>query len=70
QTLKRMQCDYVYPALGDRKSPKEWDEKGKPDLLKNATARKEAILAEPSRAAFDPILDKAIRNKFRIHLQS
>jgi len=68
QTLARMQTDFVYPALGDRTSPKEWDDIGKPDLITNATARKEAILAEPSAARFDPVTDQAIRKRFTIHL--
>ncbi|MDF3413946.1 trimethylamine methyltransferase family protein [Sulfitobacter sp. M57] len=68
QTLGRMEIDHVYPALGNRSSPKEWDELGKPELVPNATLRKEAILAEPASARFDPILDKAIRESFRIHL--
>ena len=33
QTLSRMEQDHVYPTLGDRTSPKEWAEKGKPDLI-------------------------------------
>lgn len=68
QTLSRMELDHVYPALGNRSSPKEWDELGKPDLIKNATARKEEILGQRSRARFDPIVDMAIREKFNIHL--
>lgn len=68
ETLARMQSDYVYPKLGDRKSPKEWDEVGKPDLLKNATTRKEAILATPSQARLDPATDRVIRERFNIHL--
>ncbi|MBI1416739.1 MAG: methyltransferase [Limimaricola sp.] len=68
QTLSRMQSDHVYPRTADRYSPKEWVEKGKPDLVTNATARKEAILAQPSAAAFDPVTDAAIRSRFRIHL--
>lgn len=68
QTLSRMEMDHVYPALGDRSSPKEWVELGKPNLVKKATARKEAILSEPSAARFDPMLDKAIRERFTIHL--
>ena len=67
-TLARMQADHVYPAMGDRTSPKEWAERGKPDLLARATARKEAILAERSEARFAPDLDRAIRERFRIHL--
>ena len=63
-----MELDHVYPALGDRTSPKEWAEVGKPNLVAGATARKEAILAEPSNARFDPELDAAIRAAFNIHL--
>ena len=53
QTLKLMQTEYIYPALGDRSSPKEWIENGKPDLLANAIQRKDAILSEPTNARFD-----------------
>ncbi|MDA5094324.1 trimethylamine methyltransferase family protein [Aliiroseovarius sp. KMU-50] len=69
QTLSRMQADYVYPKLGDRTSPKEWAENGKPDLIANATARKIEMLAKPSQAAFDPQLDAQIRTAFNIHLK-
>jgi len=68
QTLARMETDYVYPALGDRTSPKEWVEIGKPDLVQKAMARKQAILSEPSAARFDPLTDRTIRDRFRIHL--
>lgn len=69
QTLARMQTDYVYPALGDRSSPKEWEERGRPDLLRNAIRRKNEILSEPSAAAFDPALDREIRARFPIALE-
>lgn len=68
QTLGRMQSDYVYPALGDRTSPKEWAEIGKPDLLAKAIARKEEILATRSAARLDPVTDAQIRAAFNIHL--
>jgi trimethylamine--corrinoid protein Co-methyltransferase len=68
QTLGRMQTDHVYPELGDRTSPKEWEENGKPDLVTKARARKEEILSHRAAARFDPMLDAAIRAKFRIHL--
>ncbi|WP_102107782.1 trimethylamine methyltransferase family protein [Oceaniglobus roseus] len=68
QTLARMQTDYIYPALGDRTSPKEWEERQRPDLLKNATRRKAELLAMPVRARFDPPTDARIRAQFRIHL--
>ncbi len=68
QTLSVMQTEYIYPELGDRTSPKEWDELGKPDLIQKAIARKEAILSEPSSARFAPDIDRAIREAFKIHL--
>ena len=68
QTLKRMQSDYVYPTLGDRTSPKEWVEIGKPNLLEKATKRKEEILSERSAALFDQQLDASLRKKYTIHL--
>ncbi|MBR9864022.1 MAG: trimethylamine methyltransferase family protein [Rhodobacteraceae bacterium] len=68
QTLSLMQTEYIYPALGDRSSPKEWAELGKPDLIRKAIKRKNEILAEPSKARFDPQTDAAIRAAFTIHL--
>ena len=68
QTLSVMQTEYIYPELGDRTSPKEWDELGKPDLIQKAIARKEAILSEASSARFAPEVDRAIREGFKIHL--
>ncbi|AXI46189.1 methyltransferase [Sulfitobacter sp. SK012] len=68
ETLSRMQSDNVYPALGNRMSPKEWVEMEKPDLLVGATARKEAILATRAEARFPADLDAEIRAKFNIHL--
>ncbi|MCP9483083.1 trimethylamine methyltransferase family protein [Shimia sp. CNT1-13L.2] len=68
ETLARMESDYVYPALGDRTSPKEWVEVGKPNLVQKAIERKEEILSEPSAARLDPALDMALRERFNIHL--
>ncbi|MGR3661565.1 MAG: trimethylamine methyltransferase family protein [Paracoccaceae bacterium] len=68
QTLSIMQTEYIYPSLADRSSPKEWLEMDRPDLLQNATKRKEDILATRSEARFEPALDAKIRAKFNIHL--
>lgn len=68
KTLALMETEFAYPALGSRTSPKEWAEMDKPDLLDLATARKEAILSEPSAARLDPLLDAEIRKRFNIHL--
>ncbi|MDZ7708854.1 MAG: trimethylamine methyltransferase family protein [Roseovarius sp.] len=68
QTLARMQTDYLYPACANRASPKEWVEQGQPDLIATATARKDRILATRAPARFDPATDRAIRERFAIHL--
>lgn len=68
QTLSLMQTEYIYPAIGDRTSPKEWMELGKPNLIQKATQRKTEILADRSAARFDPQTDARIREKFKIHL--
>ncbi|MEM9436886.1 MAG: trimethylamine methyltransferase family protein [Pseudomonadota bacterium] len=68
QTLTLMERDFVYPTFGDRTSPKEWDENGKPGLVDKAKARVQEILSAPSDAAFDSELDAAIRERFTIHL--
>jgi len=70
QTLQRMQTEYVYPALADRSSPKEWQELQKPDLIEAASARKADILSRRTTARFDAATDAAIRARFRIHLAS
>ena len=68
QTLSLMQTEYIYPALADRTSPKEWLEQDRPNLLARAIARKEEILATRSDARFSPAVDQAIRDRFKIHL--
>ena len=66
QTLKLMQTEYIYPALGNRMSPKEWNEAGRPRLLDNAKKRTADILAK-APVQIDPALDRAIRAKYPIH---
>ena len=63
-----MEADYVYPIFGDRTSPKEWAENGKPDLIEKAIARKNEILSQPSKAEFDAELDSRLRKITNIHL--
>ncbi|MEM7752069.1 MAG: trimethylamine methyltransferase family protein [Pseudomonadota bacterium] len=67
QTLQLMQTEYTYPVLGNRMSPKEWNEAGRPELLPAAKARKDAILADaPCQVA--PDIDRAVRERFKIYL--
>ncbi len=66
QTLGLMQTEYIYPAVADRLSPKEWAEVGKPGLIERAIERKNKILAE-ARMMIDPAVDQEIRKAFRIY---
>ncbi len=68
QTLNLMQTEYIYPSLGDRTSPKEWAEIGKPNLVKKAVEKKEYILNNAANK-IDPEIDNKIKAKFNIYLQ-
>ncbi len=68
KTLALMQSDFVYPTLGNRMSPKEWEEAEKPDLIANATARKNEILAQGA-CQIDPALDSAVRDRWPIYFK-
>lgn len=66
QTLALMQTEYIYPTLGNRMSPKEWNEAGRPQLLDQAIKRKNDILAK-AQIQFDPAIDAAIRKDYNIY---
>jgi len=68
QTLKLMERDYVYPDLGDRTSPKEWLERGKPDLVENATKEKKRILDTVFPNHIPADVDQVIRSVVDIKL--
>ena len=68
QTLGVMQKEYIYPALADRNSPKEWYEKHRPELLARAVARKEEILNAPGLSRLTPEQEAAFQDRFKIHL--
>ena len=68
QTISLMQSEYIYPVIGDRSSPKEWEELNKPNLVQNATARKERILGAGDQGFIDAELDAMLRGKYKIYL--
>ena len=68
QTLDVMQTEYVYPILGDRTSPKEWNENGRPDLLEKAIARKREILDGFQPTHLSAEVERLLRERFNIHL--
>jgi trimethylamine---corrinoid protein Co-methyltransferase len=68
QTLRLMQTEYVYPAIGDRTSPKEWAEQGKPRLIDRALRQTKVILAEHFPRHVPDAIDQAIRTRFPVRL--
>jgi trimethylamine--corrinoid protein Co-methyltransferase len=68
QTLQLMQRDYVYPLVGDRMSPKEWVEKGRPNILDRAIRRVRETLDQHFPDHVSPAIDDAIRAKFPVRL--
>ncbi|WP_187968017.1 trimethylamine methyltransferase family protein [Aquibium microcysteis] len=66
QTLQLMQTEYVYPAIADRFSPKEWAEKGRPDILQRAIAEKRRILS----SHFPRHVGKALDDRLRLRFQN
>ena len=61
QTLRLMQIEYFYPAVADRFSPKEWNEKGRPDILQRAIAEKRRILETHFPRHVSREIDDALR---------
>jgi len=68
QTLRLMQTEYIYPATGNRMTPKEWEESQKPNILANATREKQRILGSHFPEYISPEIDRAIRAKYNIFL--
>lgn len=67
-TLDRMQRDYIYPKLGNRMSPKEWGEAGRPDIIEVAIKAKKRLLAETFPSHMNAAIDADLRARFPIKL--
>jgi trimethylamine--corrinoid protein Co-methyltransferase len=63
-----MQKDYLYPSVGDRSSPKEWDEKGRPSILDRAGRRLQDILDGHFPTHIPAHVDDIIREQFPVRL--
>ncbi|MXZ81231.1 MAG: methyltransferase [Gammaproteobacteria bacterium] len=68
QTLENMKSHYSYPALGDRRTPREWEESGANDI--RAVARRQAaeILRDHFPAHIDDTVDLDLRQRFDLLL--
>jgi trimethylamine--corrinoid protein Co-methyltransferase len=68
QTLALMEKEYVYPRLGDRSTPDEWQRQGATDMRARALERVREILGSHYPAHIEPDRDAEIRARFPIRL--
>ena len=68
ETYKRMQTDFLYPEISDRRSHEEWEADGRPDIRTPAKARARDILASHYPQHLHEELDKRLRDRFDIRL--
>ncbi len=69
QTLQLMQTEYLYPGVGDRKSPNEWNEQGGLDAAERAAIKVRDILASHYPSHVSEAVDAEIRRRFPIRLE-
>ena len=69
QTLELMQTEYLYPDFADRTSPKEWNELGKPELIRKATKKKNHIIKNYKPQYISKNIDEKIRKNFPIKIR-
>ena len=69
-TMALMENHYLYPTVGDRTSPKEWAEKGKPTLIDTAQKKLHDILSTHYPNYVGEELDAELRTDFEIKLDS
>ncbi|MGI9291765.1 MAG: trimethylamine methyltransferase family protein [Gammaproteobacteria bacterium] len=68
ETLERMQSDFVYPEIGDRRTIAEWEADDGPDIRSIAIDRTLKILEQHHPHHLSDELDRALRERFDIRL--
>ncbi len=68
ETLARMQSDFVYPEIADRRSIEEWEADGSRDIHEVARERTREILAAHYPRHIADELDTRLRERFDIRL--
>ena len=65
-----MQSEYIYPDFGDRSSPTEWADAGKPVMLQRAIEKRDEILSSyfPKHISYET--DAKTREQFPISLSA
>ncbi|MEC8091210.1 MAG: trimethylamine methyltransferase family protein [Pseudomonadota bacterium] len=64
ETLARMNSDFLYPQIGDRRTIGEWQDDGAADSRTRAHARVREILAAPPPAIIDAALAARLETEF------
>ena len=69
QTFARMQSDFLYPQVADRRPPQEWEAAGGEDIRAVAKQRAREILGShvPDHVAGE--VDRELRKNFDIYLR-
>ena len=68
ETLQRMQSDFVYPEIGDRRSVDEWEADGSKDIHEVARDRTRQILQQHFPRHLPAEIDSKLRDNFDIRL--
>ena len=68
ETLQRMQTDFVYPEIGDRRTIDEWEDDGSKDIREVARERTRQILKQHYPRHISSELDRKLRDNFDIRL--
>jgi trimethylamine--corrinoid protein Co-methyltransferase len=68
ETLDRMQSDFVYPEIGDRRSIDEWEADGSRNIRSMAIDRTRQILQQHYPRHLSEELDRDLRDQFDIRL--
>jgi len=68
QTLALMETEYVYPKIGDRASPEEWEAAGAPSIRERVRDKARAVRDAHFPSTIDPKVDRELRARFPIQL--
>lgn len=68
ETYAQMKTDFLYPEIADRRTPREWEDDGQPDVREVAKQRTREILKSHFPDHIDPSTDATLRNMFDIRL--
>ena len=67
-TLERMETEYLYPRVADRRSPDSWRDAGAPDIRETAGNRARDVLSRHYPPYIEPHVDQEVRARFPIRL--